>query len=51
MRECLWLVKNNIPFDVAFSLDDCERTAYAILFSEMEGNKFNFDTMRFEEQK
>jgi len=47
----LWLVKNGVPFDVAFSLDDLERTAYAIAFSEMEGAKFNWDSMRFEEPK
>lgn len=49
VRECLWLVKNNVPFDVAFSLDDVTRTAWCIVFSEFEGNKFNWDAMKFED--
>jgi len=51
MRECLWLVKNGIPFDVAFSLDDVMRTAWSIMFSEMKGATFNWHTMQFEELK
>lgn len=51
MRECLWLIKNGIPFDVAFLLDDRTRTAWAIIFSEMAGNKFNWDRMEFEDPK
>jgi len=43
----LWLVKNNVPFDVAFSLDDTTRTAFAIMFSEMEGNKFDWDLLDY----
>lgn len=43
-------MKNNVPFDVAFSLDDVTRTAWCIVFSEFEGAKFNFNTMRFEEE-
>ncbi len=51
MRECLWLVKNGIPFDVAFRLDENTRTAWSIVFSEQSGATFNWDTMRFEEPK
>ena len=49
MRECLWLVKNGIPFDVAFQLDDVTRAAWSIAFSEMEGAKFDWAAMRFRE--
>lgn len=42
-------MRNGIPFDVAFQLDDVTRAAWSIVFSEMEGNKFNFNTMEFEE--
>jgi len=45
----LWLVKNGVPFDVAFSIDDITREAWAIMFSEMEGRTFNWSAMRFEE--
>jgi hypothetical protein len=52
MRECLWLVKNGVPFDVAFGLDEVRRTAWAIAFSEMEsGKRFNWTSMEFDEDK
>ena len=51
IRECLWLVKNNIPIDVAFRLDDVTRTAFSIVFSEMEGAVFDWDAMRFRDDK
>lgn len=50
MRECLWLVKNGIPFDVAFGIDDVTRAAWCIVFSEMEGNTFDFNTMAFKDK-
>ena len=49
MRECLWLVKNGVPFDVAFQLDDVTRAGFSIIFSEMEGAKFDFNMMQFKE--
>ncbi len=51
MKECLWLIQNGVPFDVAFSLDDIHRAAWSIIFSEMNGAKFNWNTMDFEEPK
>lgn len=48
MRECVWLVKNGFPFDVAFSVDDVTRTAWAIIASEQEGRRFNWSTMEFD---
>lgn len=51
MRECLFLIKNGIPFDVAFAIDDVTRAAWSIIFSEMNGAKFNFNTMQFEDDK
>jgi hypothetical protein len=47
----LWLVHNGIDFDVAFSLSDLDRAAWSIVMSEFQGNKFNLNTMRWEEQK
>jgi len=46
----LWLIKNGIPFDVAFSLDDNTRAAWSIKFSEMDGAKFDWSTMRFKDE-
>jgi hypothetical protein len=51
VRESLWLVRNGIPFDVAFQLDDLTRTAWCIVFSEMEGNEFDWNTMQFKEKE
>jgi hypothetical protein len=42
-------VKNGVPFDVAFALDDATRAAFAIKFSEFEGHKFNFENMAFDD--
>jgi hypothetical protein len=49
MRECLWLVKNGVPFDVAFGLDETTRTGWAIIFSEQSSGKdFNWNRMTFD---
>lgn len=51
MRECLWLVKNGVPFDIAFGLDDITRTGWAIIFSEQaSGREFNWHTMGFDSE-
>lgn len=42
-------MKNGVPFDVAFALDDVTRAAFSIVFSEQEGSKFSWHTMRFED--
>jgi hypothetical protein len=34
-----------VPYDVAFSLDDEDRTAYCILFGQMEGQEWDFTRM------
>lgn len=43
----LWLVKNGVPYDVAFALQPHERMAHAIVFGEFEGNEFDWSAMRF----
>ena len=43
-------MKNGTPFDLAFSLDDDHRTAFAIMFSEMNGAKFDWDSFTFREE-
>ncbi|WP_155404644.1 hypothetical protein [Enterobacter ludwigii] len=48
-NECLWLVRNGIPFDVAFSLSDSRRQWMAIKFSEFNGAEYDLDTMTFKE--
>ena len=43
-------MKNGVPFDVAFQLDDITRAAWSVIFSEMEGNKFDIDRMAWMEE-
>lgn len=50
MKECLFLVKNGVPFDVAFELEEIERAAWSIIFSEMNGAKFDWNAMSFIEE-
>lgn len=42
-------MRGGVPFDVAFGLDDVTRAAWSIIFSEMEGRAFDFNSMSFRE--
>jgi hypothetical protein len=44
--DCLYLVRNGVPFDVAFSLSTTERAAYVIALGTLEGH--SFDWLAFE---
>ncbi len=44
----LFLVKHNVPFDVAMSLEDHEALAYAIIFGQFEGNVWNWSTSQWD---
>lgn len=45
MRSCLYLVKNGVPFDVAFSLPQHEVVAWTIIFGELDGGKWSWSSM------
>jgi hypothetical protein len=45
----LWLVKNGVPFDVAFSLDEITRAAWCIRFGQLDGRKFDWRAMEWED--
>jgi hypothetical protein len=47
LRDRLWLVKNGVPYDVAFALPVEDVAAYGILFGEMEGGKFDWSTWQW----
>lgn len=50
IREALFLVRNGVPFDVAFQLDDAMRAGWCIVFSEMDGATFDTRSMTFREE-
>lgn len=48
--DALFLIKNGIPFDIAFKLDDITRQGWVIIFQQFHlGKKFNFTTQQFED--
>lgn len=49
--DCLFLVKNGVPFDVAFSLDAVERLAWVVVFGEFSGLHFNWETRSWDPAK
>lgn len=46
--DCLFLVMNGIPFDVAFSLDDDMRLAWVVIIGQLKGMKYNWDRRTWE---
>jgi hypothetical protein len=51
VRSVLWLIKNGIPFDVAFSLTWPEVLGWSILFIEIEsGKQYNWSTHKFQDR-
>ncbi len=45
--DSLWLVRNGVPFDVAFSLDQGERTAWIVVLGELNGKQWDWGAMRW----
>ncbi|WP_435018495.1 hypothetical protein TA3x_000469 [Tundrisphaera sp. TA3] len=45
LNNRLYLVKNNVDFDVAFSLEDHQVTAWAIIFGRMDGGEWDWASM------
>jgi len=50
-RDCLWLVKNGVPYDVAFGMNDEMRVAHVIVLGEYEGNDWDYNAMRWKERQ
>ena len=51
MADCLYLVKNGVPYSVAFALEPDERLAYVVIFGQLDGNDFDFDRGQWKERK
>lgn len=48
MIECLYLVKNGVPFDIAFSLPKAWRRAFVVALGEMAGGRYDWDSLGWE---
>jgi hypothetical protein len=48
--DCLYLVRNGVPFDVAFCLPADERLAWVVALGTLEGGAFDFVSMRWKER-
>jgi hypothetical protein len=44
----LYLCRNGVPFDVAFSLSAEERLAFVVALGRLEGRVFDFAALRWE---
>ncbi len=47
--DCLFLVRNGVPFDVAFSLSPEDRLAWVVALGTLDGREFDFAAMRWKE--
>ena len=48
--DCLYLVRNGVPFDVAFCLPADERLAWVVALGTLGGGEFDFVSMRWKER-
>ena len=46
--DSLYLCRNGVPFDVAFSLSPEERLAWVVAVGSLDGRAFDFDVMKWE---
>jgi hypothetical protein len=47
--DSLYLCRNGVPFDVAFSLGPEERLAFVVALGTLEGRVFDFERMGWRE--
>jgi hypothetical protein len=45
--DSLYLVRNGVPFDVAFSLGERERLAWVVVFGTLAGRTFDWATEKW----
>jgi hypothetical protein len=45
--DCLYLVKNGVPFDVAFSLAEDERVAWIVIMGRFNGLNYDWAERRW----
>ena len=45
--DCLYLLRNGVPFDVAFSLPSEDRLAWIVALGRLDGREFDFSLMEW----
>jgi len=45
--DCLYLLRNGVPFDVAFSLPPEDRLAWIVALGRLDGREFDFIRMEW----
>jgi hypothetical protein len=48
--DCLYLCRNGVPFDVAFSLTPEDRLAFVVAIGRLDGGSFDFTRHRWKER-
>jgi hypothetical protein len=48
--DSLYLCRNGVPFDVAFSLSQEDRLAWVVALGRLDGGEFDFAAMRWTER-
>lgn len=51
LLDCLYLVQNGVPFDVAFSLDAATRTEWVVGFGTLAGREYDWAAQRWAEPR
>jgi len=51
LKQVMFLVHNNVPWDEAFSLNDAWRQALCLMFSEFDGATVDHRTMQLVKTK
>jgi hypothetical protein len=49
--DCLYLLRNGVPFDIAFSLPHEDRLAWIVALGRLDGGEFDFCTMSWKDRK
>ncbi len=49
--DCLYLIRNGVPFDVAFCLSAEERLAFVVALGRLDGHEFDFAALCWKERK
>jgi hypothetical protein len=49
--DCLYLIKNGVPFDVAFSLPACDRLLWIVALGELDGFEYDWSRRQWRQSR